>query len=268
MSRARDIQAQGPFRADQLSAGDPYELSRGHVVECLPTGARGGKANLLGGAVLASDPAVEAAGVDTGFSPNPSTMRAPDVAVGAIPDEPGWVPGVPALAVEYADRGQNETELAEKIDELLGLGTRFVWVVRLAPPPLRQATAAPQSAPVPYVEVHEAGEPIRVYGIEETLTAPGVLERPVPVRALIERDAGLDATLANLLARRGYESLDAVRHEGHAEGRAAMLLELLEARFGALEEALVQRVRSGSVEQLRTWAKLLPSIEAPTEIFE
>lgn len=42
-------------------------------------------------------------GIDTGFSPSPDTLRAPDLAVGVIPDESGWVQGAPALAVEYAD---------------------------------------------------------------------------------------------------------------------------------------------------------------------
>ena len=94
---------QGPFKAEYLRSGDPYELSRGHAIQCLPTGGRGSRANLLGGAVLASDPAVAEAGVDTGFAPDPGTLRAPDVAVGDIPDVPGWVPGVPLLALEYAD---------------------------------------------------------------------------------------------------------------------------------------------------------------------
>lgn len=32
--------APGPFRADQLRPGDPYELSDGHPVRCMPTGGR------------------------------------------------------------------------------------------------------------------------------------------------------------------------------------------------------------------------------------
>lgn len=34
--------APGPFRADQIREGDPYELSNGHAILCLPTGMRGG----------------------------------------------------------------------------------------------------------------------------------------------------------------------------------------------------------------------------------
>jgi hypothetical protein len=66
---------------------------------------RRAKAARLGGGVLASDPAVSDVGVDAGFSPSPEILRAPDLAVGEIPDQPGWVQGAPPLAVEYADTG-------------------------------------------------------------------------------------------------------------------------------------------------------------------
>ena len=79
--------------------------------------------------------------------------------------------------------------------------------------------------------------------------------------ALLERDAGLEATLDNLLARRGYAGLGAVREEareegreeGRGEGRLAALLELLEARFGTIEAPTVQRLRQGDAAQLRAW---------------
>jgi Uma2 family endonuclease len=136
----------GPFRADQLRPGDPYELSNGHLVPCLPAGGRGGKAANVGGGVLASDPAVQDVGLDVGFSPSPETLRAPDVAVGEIPDQPGWVQGVPLLAVEYADTGKDEEDLQIKIRELLSAGTRYFWVVRL--------TGTPR------VETHQPGEAV------------------------------------------------------------------------------------------------------------
>jgi len=68
---------------------------------------------------------------DTGFTPDEKNLRAPGIAVGNIPDEPGWAPGAPPLAVEYADTGQDERDLQQKIGTLLGAGTRYVWVVRL-----------------------------------------------------------------------------------------------------------------------------------------
>jgi hypothetical protein len=52
--------------------------------------------------VLSSDPADRDVGVDIGFSPSPETLRAPDLSVGEMPDQQGWVQGVPPLAVEYA----------------------------------------------------------------------------------------------------------------------------------------------------------------------
>jgi len=86
---ARRFQAPGPFRAAQLRSGDPYELSRGHALECLPVGPRHGRPQLLGGATLWSDPAVTEAGVEVGYSPHEDTLRAPDVAVANVPDQAG-----------------------------------------------------------------------------------------------------------------------------------------------------------------------------------
>lgn len=42
----------------------------------------------------------------------------PNIAVGNVPDDPGWVRGVPPLAVEYADVGQDEADLQSKIRAL------------------------------------------------------------------------------------------------------------------------------------------------------
>jgi hypothetical protein len=244
---ARVLHAPGPFRAEHVREGSPYELSDGHPVLCLPTGRRGGRANLIGGEVLETDPAVRAAGVDVGFSKDPSHLRAPDVSVGDFADEPGWAPGSPPLAVEYADTGQDEAELTKKIAELLSGGTRWVWVVRLTGP--RR------------VEIHENNLPVRIARPGEDLLAPGVLQNPVPVLALFDREAAHEATLRNLLQRRGYESLDAVRveaeargetrgkiegkiegkTEGKIEGKIEALLSLLQARGLAVSAA--QRAR-------------------------
>lgn len=199
--------APGPFRAEQFRPDDRYELSDGHPIECMPNGGRGSRADLVGGSVLETDPNVESAGVDTGFAPTPNTQRAPGVAVGNVPDQPGWVQGsVPPLAVEYADTGQDEAELAARSQDLLAAGTRIIWVVRLVGP--RR------------VEIHQPGsKPTLAYPSEELL-APDILANPVPVLALFERDAAHEATLRNLLQRKGYRDLDQVRTEGRAEGKA------------------------------------------------
>ncbi len=200
--------SRGPFLASQLRPGDRYELSAGHPRYAMPTGGRGANAVSVGDSVLRSDPAVASVGVDAGFSPAPDLLRAPDLAVGSIPDEPGWIAGVPALAVEYADTGQDESDLATKIQELLAAGTRIVWVVRLTGP--RR------------VEIHTP-QGMQLAHPGETLTAPGILQNPVPVEALYDPASGEAVTLRNLLQRRGYESLDAVRAEAFREAILTLL---------------------------------------------
>lgn len=223
--------AKGPFRADQIRSGDPYELSDGHPIYCAPTGQDGAGPNGLGFSVLDSDPAVKRAGVDAGIELAPDVLRAPDIAVNFTPGEGTWAKSAP-LAVEYAGRGQDETDLRKKIDELHKGGTRFVWVVRLVGP--RR------------VDVHEAGVPMRVVDADGTLTAPGILSLPVPVKALFDRDAAHETTLRNLLAAKGYPSLDAVRREGVDAGVIAsrrtvlrMLLEAAEVAVTPDDEARV-----------------------------
>lgn len=182
----------------------------------MTTGGRGARANLLGGSVLDSDPAVEEAGIDAGYSPSSDTLRAPDVAVGNVPNLPGWVQGAPPLAVEYADTGQDEKELAAKISELLAAGTRIVWVVRLSGP--RR------------VEVHQSGQGMRLVRPGEDLTAPGILQNPVPVDALYDREAAHAVTFRNLLQRQGYRDLDEIRGEGQQQALRESILAVLEAR--------------------------------------
>lgn len=232
--------APGPFQAQQLRSGDPYELSNGHPILCLPTGGRGARANLLGGTVLETDPAVEQAGVDAGFSPEPGTMRAPDVAVGNVPDVPGWVQGAPPLAVEYADRGQDEEELQSKIAELLAAGTQHVWVVWLTGPR--------------GVEVHTPGQKLRSVRPGESLEAPGILKNPVPVEALYDREAAHEVTLRNLLQRRGYESLEAVRQGGELAHARAVLRRQLGKRGITLDAAQEARIDGTTdLETLDRW---------------
>lgn len=239
----------GPFWAKQLSSGDPYELTDGHAIRCLPTGGRGSRGQLVGATAIESDPEVEEAGVDTGYAPSEQTLRAPDIAIGNVPDRPGWVQGAPPLAVEYADTGQDERDLELKITELLQAGTRHVWVVRLAGPR--------------HVEVHEPNTAVRVVPYDGELRAPGILRNPVPVAALYDRDAAHEVTLRNLLQRRGYESLDAVRSEGKAEGTSAAILRVLEARGLVPSEAERRRVTATTeLALLETW--LARAVTAPT----
>jgi hypothetical protein len=154
--------------------------------------------------VLGTDPKVTEVGIDVGYSAAPDELRAPDVSVGNVPNEPGWVKGVPPLALEYADRGTDEGELSDKIRALLTAGTRWVWVVRL--------TGARR------VEVHSLGNPTRIAPEGESLEAPGVLANPVPVLALFDRDAALDASVRNLLQRGGLPALEQALAKSREEG--------------------------------------------------
>jgi Uma2 family endonuclease len=248
----------GPFRAEHLRSGDPYELSHGHPVLCLPTGGRGSEPNRLGASVVGWDPAVKEAGVDTGYSPEPGTLRAPDVAIGNVPDEPGWVQGAPDLAIEYADVGQDERKLEEKVADLLEAGTKYLWVVRLAGP--RR------------VEVHAPGEKTRTALPGELLTAPGVLKNPVRVEALYDRDEAERATLTNLLQRQGYDGLEAVlaagRDEGRSEGLASAVIAILETRGIHITKAVRERiVQCADAAELDRWVRRAAVVQKAAEIF-
>jgi Uma2 family endonuclease len=241
--------SQGPFRADQIRPGDPYELSHGHPILCLPTGGRGSKASGVGAGVLASDPAVRDVGFDTGFSPTPDTLRAPDLSVGEIPDEPGWVQGAPPLAVEYADTGQDEQDLAVKIQELLAAGTQFVWVVRMTGP--RR------------VEVHAAGKDKRVARPGDELLAPGILANPVPVEALYDREIAQEVILRNLLQREGYASLEEIR----AQSLRQAVVEVLAARGLAVDDELRDALAGvKKVEALESVLRQAAVASSPAEV--
>jgi Uma2 family endonuclease len=243
----------GPFTADQIREDDYYELSNGHPIQCSPAGRDHSSSSVSGAEVLDTDPDVEWAGVDAGFSPEPKTLRAPDVAIGKPAGEgPGWIPGTPALALEYASTGQDEQQLEQKIQDLLTSGTRFIWVVRLVGP--RR------------VEVYEKGEPMRTLTAGEELHAPGVLRNPVPVEALYNRGAAHRATLRNLLQRQGYDDLEAVlakgRKEGREEGReegkrqgvAQSILTLLKNRDVLIDDATQDQILGCSdYQQLTRW---------------
>ena len=264
-------QGHGPFHADQLRSGDPYELSNGHPIQCLPTGGRGSKANLIGGLVLGTDPDVESAGVDTGYAPTPGTLRAPDVAVGNVPDAPGWVAGAPPLALEYADTGQDDADLALKIAELLAAGTRFVWVVRLTGP--RR------------VEVHETGQAMRVCYPGDWLEAPGILRNRFLVESLYDPQAAATAALRNLLQRQGYRDLDEVRGEGRTEGKAegraegraegaveslrGAVLDVLDGRGMIADAAMRARLeRCADPAQLRHWLRRAATLDDAADLFD
>lgn len=228
----------GPHTADQIREGDPYEISNGHLIRCLPTGRRGGRSNLGGAQALDTDPAVKSAGIDVGYSERPDHLRAPDISVGNVDNEPGWAPEAPPLAVEYADRGQDEADLQLKIKELLAAGTKFIWVVRLVGP--RR------------VEIHVPHKAMRLAYSGDQLTAPEILQNPVPVDALFDREAAHEVTLRNLLQRKGFASLEDVHEQGRREGKIEGKLEgKLEGTIHALHRMLAVRGLKLTVAQRR-----------------
>jgi len=245
-SRSEPWNVPGPFRADQLNDGDPYELSNGHAIRCMTAGHRHGSGQNIGGSVLAYDPGVAGTvSADTGISFNDGkNLRAPDLSVGLPPPQgPGWATTAPPLAVEYADSGQNEDELKAKITELLAFGTRVIWVVRLVGP-LR-------------VEIHEQGRPVRTAGADDVLHAEGILANPVPVRALVDHSAARKVTLQNILNFEGYRDLDHVREEGREKG-------LEEALTGLRNLVLAQITSRGWILSPALQARLDACSDQPT----
>lgn len=266
MGKVDSRESRGPFRADQLHKGDPYELSNGHAIRVLPQGGLTSRAQVAGTRALTTDPAVDSSGIDTGFSPEPGTLRAPDIAIGNVTDVPGWVPGVPPLAVEYAGPGQDEKELDKKIGELSAAGTVWIWVVR---------TMGPRR-----VEIYKGAVLVQVALPGQHIEAPGILANPVLVDALYDDDAANEAALRNLLQRAGYASLDAVRDEGQAEGkaegkvegkaegRAAALLDLLDARNLPVDDAARARILGTREEALLSrWLRAAVSASSIDDVF-
>ncbi len=229
---------EGPFRADHIRDGDHYELSNGHAIHCMTAGTRHGTAHSAGHlVVMTAAVAPEQTGIDVGVAWNDGkNLRAPDLSLGLDPNRTGWAGAAPPLAIEYASSGQDEATLEAKIAELLEFGTRTIWVVRLTGP-LR-------------VEIHEPGVPMRLVDADGTLSAPGILARDVPVRALIDPAIAVETALHNLLAQKGYRDLDAVRDEAREEGREEGRLDQtrnilqvqLTARGFTIPPALGQRI--------------------------
>ena len=65
--------------------------------------------------------------------------------------------------------------------------------------------------------------------------------------------------LRNLLQRRGYDSLSAVfeegREEGRMEGEAAVLLRLIQLKFGPPDSDLRQRIETADAAMLLRWSE-------------
>ncbi len=224
---------EGPFRAEHLRSGDPYELSHGHPIECMTSGKRHASKNSKGASLFEAQIKKGLVGVDAGskLDPEGKTLRAPDIAVFADETEyPGWANEVPLLAVEYSDRGQNKQELEQKIQDLLQAGTKYIWVVNLQG--------------IPSVEVYEPGKKKKVMGLDDVLIADDVLKNPIPVKALFDPKLAQEMTLNGLLETYGFKDIEAVMLEGLEKGKQEGLEEgrqegLLEGKQEGLEEGQI-----------------------------
>ena len=81
------------------------------------------------------------------------------------------------------------------------------------------------------------------------------IDLPGPVRALFDRETAHEVVLRNLLQRRGYDSLSAVREEGRMEGEAAVLLRLIQLKFGPPDSDLRQRIETADAAMLLRWSE-------------
>ncbi len=166
--------------------------------------------------------------------------------------------------------GQDEESLQEKIEEFFAAGTEVVWVVRLLGPHR--------------VEVYEPDKPVAIRNADEELTAPGILRNPLPVMAFFKRDVSHDATLRNLLQRKGFENLEAVlesgRNEGREEGKvegkvegkmegmALSVVTVLEGRNLEVPDVVRERILTcRDADLLRRWLTRAGNVAAAEEIF-
>jgi Uma2 family endonuclease len=121
--------------------GFRYELVRGELRRMSPAGRKHGR--LIINLTTPLDQYVRAhqLGVvyaaETGFllATDPDLVRAPDVAFvrrereAAIPDDDGFWPGAPDMAVEFVSPHDLYTEVDEKVLDWLDAGTRMVVIV-------------------------------------------------------------------------------------------------------------------------------------------
>jgi hypothetical protein len=98
--------------------------------------------------------------------------------------------------------------------------------------------------------VYEKGKAKVIKTAGEQLFARPHLQNAVPVEALYDKAAALDVTLANLLNRKGYASLEAVRDEGEAKGLREAVLAVCELLAISPTDTQLDTLRANPTEQL------------------
>jgi hypothetical protein len=83
--------------------------------------------------------------------------------------------------------------------------------------------------------------------------------------------AALQAVLEEGIGSEGMEAFmsaaEKMFEQGRAEGRAEVLLSIIAARFGAVPQAITERVRTASAEQIDRWAKGALTASSLAELF-
>ena len=232
------------WTADMIRDGDPYELSDGQRIVCLPASSRHMGGAGRGVKVISTDAGarrIGTVGPEGGVSTGPHMLRAPDVLLSAEAETGGWITTAPPLALEIADRGQDEVELHKKIQELLIAGTKYYWVVRNIGPRRVEVYTTPGEGPL---VVLSGGE----------VDAVGVLDAPIPVDAFYDEEVADRIALRNMLAPYGYQSVEELKAavhaeakaegkaEGRAEGVARAIIAVLQARDLEVSEEVSARL--------------------------
>jgi len=100
----------------------------------------------------------------------------------------------------------------------------------------------------------------------DELKAPGILRNPVRVEALYDPAAAHEASLRNLLQRRGYADLNVVLEKGREEGGLAVVLRQLHRMVGPFLEANRQRVGQLGHDGLAALAEALLAFQTPDDL--
>jgi hypothetical protein len=99
--------------------------------------------------------------------------------------------------------------------------------------------------------------------IEWMITLPKDLE-PEYLRAVSALSEESKMTYVTLIEREGIKR---GRAEGRAEGQADLLLRQIQRRFGAVDEATAQRIRSAQAQELETWSLNILDAETLEDVF-
>jgi hypothetical protein len=150
---------------------------------------------------------------------------------------------------------QSVRDARDKAEDLCARGVRRVIVI--------------------FVKKGEVAEWSRERGDFEAFDSNGALEdpclvKPIPVRALLDAIEAENEAARGLRAK-GNPVLRAIedesRREGRDEGRRAIVMRQLRARFGELSAATIMRVEAARSDTLDVWAERLLSARSIEDVF-